>query len=762
MTQSRLTAIVAATLLCACPGGGPGPDPEPDAGSDPTPAFVHTTIIGTALDDADGAALAGVEISAYGKSTTTGSDGTFALEDLTVPAERCALVARKTGYFATGKAAVPVDAGVSRFRLRLVKKVAQPVAASGGSVSLADGSGVQFQASSFTKDGQAFTQTVQVAARHLDPTASSFGAQFPGDYAAVRQDGSGSMLVSYGVVQVEMEDELGEQVELASDLPATLTFPVPDSMKGQAPATIPLWYFDEDEGIWKEQGTATLDVDRYVGQVQHFSSWNSDQPEKTAWVTGTVTCGGKPIAGVSVTAGPSRGTTDETGHFKIPVPANTQVTVRIEEDGVVRSTVERQAGPIAPGDTESVGVLPLDSCPAHLKGRVIKQDGKPVSAQVRATWGSGGSDFQFAPGGSLSVAAPPDTDVTLEISVEGGEGATVTRRTPAASEEADLGDIVVAVAANCDFWDVDAKPYKIALSATGGLLAANVYNSGIVEIRDAASGAVKLSLDSGPGGGSFLQFSADGKRLLTSSIMGGSPKVWDADSGSVLRDFTTASIASSMLMPDGSSILGRTNTDELKQYAVSDGSELKTFAFNLTDPIEVMGLRGGGNEVLILRNAGNFSVTAWDLVSDKEARTFDIGRCSDMGSMQLWALDGDGSVVALQPYDSTAGSQGVFFWDTATGQKINAQGFFASATDTEAAKLAFKPDGTAFVTQPARGSSSYDPPTMYSFPAMAKLFTVPWPQYNRVDEYAFSADGRFLAMGQDDSLVRIVDVTSCH
>jgi hypothetical protein len=47
---------------------------------------------------------------------------------------------------------------------------------------------------------------------------------------------------------------MGEKVELAEGLPATLTFAVPASMKDQAPATIPLWYFDEDEGIWKEEG----------------------------------------------------------------------------------------------------------------------------------------------------------------------------------------------------------------------------------------------------------------------------------------------------------------------------------------------------------------------------------------------------------------------------------------------------------------------------------------------------------------------------
>lgn len=765
MKQSTLTAVATAALLSACPGTGSGPADAgaADADGGAPPAFVATTLFGTVLDDADGSPLSGVEVESLSRKATTGSDGTFVLEGLTVPSGRAALVARKAGWFATGKAAVPVPDGVTKFRLRLVKKVAQAVAATGGSVALSGGAGVQFQAASFQQGGAAFTDTVQVAARHLDPTAAGFVDQFPGDFAAEREDGSGSMLVSYGVVQVELEDEAGEKVELKPDAPATLTFPVPASLKGQAPATIPLWFFDEDDGLWKEEGSAALQGDQYVGEVQHFSAWNCDQPESTAYVTGAVTCGGKPVAGAPVGAGYSSGTTDEAGRFRLPVPANTVITVQVSDwNGVFASSVQRQAGPLAPGDTEDVGELPLDKCPARLKGRVVKQDGKPVSARVRVTWGADtGLDAGFAPGGTFGGAVPADTDVTIVVTTDGAETATVKRRTPASGGEDDLGDIVVAVVANCDFWDVAVNVYKIALSPDGSALAVAIYNGTAVELRDGATGAVEKTLTAGPGGTSFVEFSADGKRLTTASLFGGAPMVWDVETGALVQGFSAASVKASRLMADGSTLVAMTYQNKLAQYAVSDGSLAKALAFDLADPVDVMGFHG--TEVLVLRaKAGAFSVTAWDMAADKEARSFDVGTTSVMGTMQEYALTGDGSVVAFQPRDS--GTEGVFFWDVATGSKVAGPPFCAADCSVDAAHLSFRPDGSAFVTQAeeSQGSSYFGPPTLYAYPGFAKMFTVPFLRYGRVDEYAWSGDGRFLAMAQHGEVVRVVDVSTCR
>ena len=52
--------------------------------------------------------------------------------------------------------------------------------------------------------------------------------------------------------------------------------PLDASMVANAPSQIPLWWFDEDNGYWVEEGEATLQGNAYVGNVSHFSFWNCD------------------------------------------------------------------------------------------------------------------------------------------------------------------------------------------------------------------------------------------------------------------------------------------------------------------------------------------------------------------------------------------------------------------------------------------------------------------------------------------------------
>src|SRR5207342_1983487 len=51
---------------------------------------------------------------------------------------------------------------------------------------------------------------------------------------------------------------------------------VPTEMLATAPSTIPMWYFDEQDGTWREEGDASLSGDIYSTTVHHFSFWNCD------------------------------------------------------------------------------------------------------------------------------------------------------------------------------------------------------------------------------------------------------------------------------------------------------------------------------------------------------------------------------------------------------------------------------------------------------------------------------------------------------
>jgi len=55
-----------------------------------------------------------------------------------------------------------------------------------------------------------------------------------------------------------------------------MSMEVPAEMQSKAPATIPMWYFDEAAGLWKEEGIAKLSGRVYTANVAHFTYWNYD------------------------------------------------------------------------------------------------------------------------------------------------------------------------------------------------------------------------------------------------------------------------------------------------------------------------------------------------------------------------------------------------------------------------------------------------------------------------------------------------------
>jgi hypothetical protein len=123
-------------------------------------------------------------------------------------------------------------------------------------------------------------------------------------------------------------------LQIADGKKATLTMAIPSSLTATAPATIPLWYFDETTGLWKEEGSANKVGNQYIGEVAHFSYWNCDNPHPhLPYHCRLVYSDGSPAANVEVVlsemnyygGGTNHGFTDENGEIFGGVQANAQV-----------------------------------------------------------------------------------------------------------------------------------------------------------------------------------------------------------------------------------------------------------------------------------------------------------------------------------------------------------------------------------------------------------------------------------------------------
>lgn len=102
--------------------------------------------------------------------------------------------------------------------------------------------------------------------------------QMPGDYTVRLASGATRVMQSYGAASIDITSG-SRRFNLRPGTYAKLTLPVDPSQiaaGGPLPPTIPLLTYNERDGVWLEQGTATLVGNAYVANVKHFSTINVD------------------------------------------------------------------------------------------------------------------------------------------------------------------------------------------------------------------------------------------------------------------------------------------------------------------------------------------------------------------------------------------------------------------------------------------------------------------------------------------------------
>ena len=318
------------------------------------PVVMQTVALKGVVSDIYGSPLSGVNVSTGTLNVTTNSKGEFNFSQAQVVDKRAVIKFEKSGYFDLTRSglkenemfieAVMYPKGNSKISVQTAFDATK------GATLEASGMKVKLQASSIVgADGSAYSGNVDANMLYLDPNNKDFAAMMPGgDLAGIRTNGSESVLVSYGMINVTLTDNAGKPLQLKSGSPADVTFPIPEGMENNAPPTMPLWSFDEHKGIWIEEGVATLQDGVYVGQITHFSWANLDDPKERVTLKGKVIdCNNKAVPFVKVSAEQTATYTNSKGEWSVVVPEYTPVTVSVTANG--GSDSERVPG--QPGGT---------------------------------------------------------------------------------------------------------------------------------------------------------------------------------------------------------------------------------------------------------------------------------------------------------------------------------------------------------------------------------------------------------------------------
>ncbi len=235
-------------------------------------------------------------------SLQTDENGFFSIEAV-VQNRNAVLTVLKDGYFtATKTVQVNPDQALEANIQLIPRNITGSIqATTGGEITTNSNGKITFPANAFQDEsGNSYTGQVNVYTHYLDPTIDDLDEVMPGNLMAVNQENEAQLLKSYGMMNVELEDDAGNPLQLSKN--ATLTTPVPTSLQGQAPDNIPLWHFDTDSGMWIEEGAATLQGNVYVGEVAHFTWWNCDVPQDFIFLEGRIDSGNRfPYYQVQIT-----------------------------------------------------------------------------------------------------------------------------------------------------------------------------------------------------------------------------------------------------------------------------------------------------------------------------------------------------------------------------------------------------------------------------------------------------------------------------
>ncbi|MEZ5002154.1 MAG: carboxypeptidase-like regulatory domain-containing protein [Chitinophagales bacterium] len=350
---------------------------------------VTTSIFGTVLNESR-EPVADAMIVIDGHSVLSDDYGNFRFNNISIAQDNAFLTATKTGYFKGSRTFQSIENSINTIKIVLLEKslVGTIDGASGGEVSFDNGAKVELPGNGVSKsDGTTYSGNVSVYARRLDPGEDNFLQYMPGNLAAEDASGAEAVLETYGMLVVELQGASGESLNIKEGSSSTLTIPLEGTIANGAPTTIPLWYFNEDTGVWQEEGSATLVGDKYVGEVGHFSFWNCDAPFPLIELTGTVYENQETLGGVDVkisrtNGDPNRptgyGSTDVYGEFRANVPAN-EVLVLEFLNNCGESVSSQTIGPFSADTDLGDFDVNVSSSSTLVMGTAVNCDDQPIA-----------------------------------------------------------------------------------------------------------------------------------------------------------------------------------------------------------------------------------------------------------------------------------------------------------------------------------------------------------------------------------------------
>jgi hypothetical protein len=429
-----------------------------------TPVVItnQTSIEGRVTDESN-MPVAGAKVKAGIATTQTDKNGMFKIANAAFTTSETFVTIEKPGYFKGSRNFFSRSGSNNFVRIQLLRKSVSariPSATGGDAAMRGNGGSVHFDANSFvTESGAPYNGTVLVATQYIDPAAADVNMQMPGDLRGTNTAGENVGLKSYAMAAVELTGESGQKLQIKPGTKATLSLNIPAALLATAPATIPLWYFNDSTGLWKQEGTAIKNGDNYEGEVAHFSFWNCDDPYYFVKIKMHVLNGaGQALIGAKVQiTSTTRGSTaydytDNNGYVDGYVPKNETLQLQVF-NSCNQAAYTANAGPFT-ADAD-LGNITLTQSTTTVYGTAVNCSNQPVADGYVQIILNGHTEFAGITNGNFSSTFLncPGNNSMLIIAVDNSSLQQSTASTVAvSSNNINLGQLTACgVSANTFF-----------------------------------------------------------------------------------------------------------------------------------------------------------------------------------------------------------------------------------------------------------------------------------------------------------------------
>ena len=383
-----------------------------------------TASIGGVVVDENNNPVVNAQVTIGSNVSSTNAQGIFYFHDIQVDQNHGVIEVNKSGYFKGFRTVRSTQNGLEYTKIKLVPKItAGSFDNSVGATITVPGSSAQliFEAGDVSyANGDPYSGQVNVYAQYLNPSSNDICYTIPGNFEAIDANNELRYLETYGMVATELYSPTGDLLNITPGQTVDIKMPVQAGQIGTAPTSIPMWFFDETQGIWIEEGQATLSGGNYIGSVSHFTWWNCDWSNYTVTLTINVFCNGDPVDNQAVFLVYPNGYyggaqfTDANGMIVMTAPGGTPLGT-LEVYDACGNVIDSQ--PI--GTLTSNTTIQLEACPTStglLTGTFVDCNNDPItSGMITITYSGGSTDYAIIQNGQVSTVIDYCPGTTIDV-----------------------------------------------------------------------------------------------------------------------------------------------------------------------------------------------------------------------------------------------------------------------------------------------------------------------------------------------------------